>query len=273
MKQYLKDNSISTGYNVLDEYTGGLTKGELTVVASRKCEGKSTFLTNITKYVGHDLNIPVLYIDTEMRSEEWGLRFASCVSGIDERRISNNRLNDFEKQKIKDILKKMKHRKIYHMYMPGYTFDKVVALVNKYYKSDNIGLVVFDQLKEPTMTEADYSRTENEIIGEVTAKLKNLAMDMNIPILTATHLNINNEIGDSEYIVRYSDMVYFWNQRTNEEYKQLGADGGSHKLWIPYNRNGVPTDENGIGYNFYKETLTIKEVDRREKSADIRKMA
>lgn len=261
----LKENKIdlsgmSTGYPILDKQIDGMVNGTLMVVAARKKMGKSTFLTNIAIHVAYLLNKPVLYVDTELSFKEWRSRAISTISGVKEREIKHGGYDDFTYGKLKKASRIIKKGKLLHEYMPGYSVDKLVALYKKYRHKEDIGLIVFDYLKEPDSTSIDRQRKEYQILGDVTTKIKDLAGQLDIPALTAIQLNRQNDIADSDRVARYADVICVWGTRDPEEVDVGSKDCGSHKLVIKDTRRGGATSDEGIGYNFFKEFLKIREV-------------
>jgi hypothetical protein len=237
-----------------------MVNGTLLVIAARKKMGKSTFLSNIAIHVAYILNKPVLYVDTELSFNEWRTRALSTVSGVKEREIKHGGYDDLTYGHLKKASRLVKKGKLFHEYMPGYSVDKLVALYKKYRHKENIGLIVFDYLKEPDSTSIDRQRKEYQILGDVTTKLKDLAGQLDIPALTAVQLNRDNDIADSDRIARYADVICVWGTRDDKEAEAGGVNCGTHKLVIKDTRRGGATSDEGIGYNFFKEFLKIKEV-------------
>lgn len=253
---------VSTGYAILDKQIDGLVPATLTVVAARPKMGKSTFLSNIAAYVAYQEGIPVLYVDTEMSFEQWRDRIVACMSGVRERDIKHGGYDDETYNNIIDKCVNIVERgKLFHEFMPGYSVDKLVALYKKYKIKHDIGLMVFDYIKEPDSASIDRQRKEYQILGDVTTKLKDLAGELEIPALTAIQLNRDKEIADSDRIARYADVICLWSKKDKEELEAGSDRGGSHKLMVRETRRGGMTPKEGIGYYFYKETLYIEEVD------------
>jgi replicative DNA helicase len=251
---------ISTGYPVLDKQIDGMIPGTLMVVAARKKMGKSTFLTNIGLYNAYIARVPTLYIDTEMTYVEWQTRALAVITGIKERGIKHGGWNKVQLDKLNKAKELLKKGKIFHKYMPGYSVDKIVSLCKKYKVKENIGLIIFDYLKEPDLSTVGEGRKEYQILGDVTTKLKDLSGILDVPALTAVQLNRQNNIADSDRIARYGDIVSYWGLRTEDEKKAGGAECGQYKLVIKDTRRGGSTPEEGIGYRFHKTRLTIHEV-------------
>ena len=254
-------SGLSTGYDIMDKQIDGMIDGTLLIVASRQKMGKSALLSNIALHVAYKEMKPVLYIDTELTFEEWRNRAIAIMSGVKERDVKHGGYNDKTYDNLIKAIKIIKNgSNLFHEYMPGYSVDKLITLYQKYKQKENIGLMVFDYLKEPESSSVDRQRKEYQILGDVTTKLKDLSGRLNIPVLTAVQLNRDNDIADSDRIARYGDVICHWAARKSEEQEEGGIDSGTHKLVIRNTRRGGTTNEHGIGFNFFKEYLIIQEV-------------
>ncbi len=86
---------------------------------------------------------------------------------------------------------------------------------------------------------------------------------LDIPFLTAVQLNRSGDVADSDRIARYGDIVAFWQMRDLKTAEEEGWDlatNGYYGLSIKDSRRGGGTSDAGIGFQFFKTTLTIKEV-------------
>ena len=256
----VEQTGLSTGYPILDKQIDGLIPGTLTIFCARKKMGKSALLTNIAINSAFVLQEPVLYIDTELSFREWRTRALAILSRVPERTIKHGKYTD---QEYKDIMKSVEiieKGKLFHEYIPGFTVDKIVASFNKYKLKEDIGMGIFDYLKEPQSSNGFSERKEYQILGDVTTRLKDLSGQLDIPMLTAVQLNRKHDIADSDKIARFGDIIIFWEYKTEEEIENGGDKAGSHKLIIKDTRRGGGTSDEGICYWFFKDTLNIKEV-------------
>ncbi len=260
---------LSTGYVILNKQIDGLVPATLFVIGARMKEGKSAFLTNMALHIAYIERKTVLYIDTEMPYQQWRPRAIAAMSGIKERDVIHGGYS----QKVYDqIIQKCGERvdngKLFHEYMPGYSVDKLIALYKKYKIKYDLGVIMFDYLKEPDSKSSDRQRKEYQLLGDVTTALKDLAGELNIPAVTAVQLNRAKEIADSDRIARYADVIGLWSQRGKEEIEKDGLEAGSHKLIIQNSRRGGQTPTEGIGFRFFKEQLRIMEVDIDKQAID-----
>lgn len=257
---------LSTGFPILDKQIDGLTNGALHVIAARKKMGKSAFLAVIARYVAFTLKLPVLYVDTELSFEEWRTRNIAGLSQVEERKIKHGDWNEIEAVQLAKSERIMEKNKLFHVYMPGYSVDKLIALYKKFKLKHNIALAIFDYIKEPDLKSVSGERKEYQILGDVTTKLKDMAGQLNIPVLTAVQLNRAADIADSDKIARYADIVAFWDMRDQKTLEQEKVEFGENrtrgnfKLVIKDTRRGGATPDEGITYKFKKQNLVITET-------------
>ncbi len=250
---------ISTGFDILDKRIDGLVPGTLTVFCARPKHGKSAFLSTIGTHVAYELKKPVLYVDTEMPFDQWRSRILSMLSGVPERRIKHGGYSDSEYVNIKQAMELVGKGKYFHEYMPGYSIDKLAAIYKKYKHVEGIEMAVFDYIKAPPGTDF-RNKKEYQILGDVTTALKDLSGELNIPFVCANQINRQDDIADSDRILRYADVLMFFKPKEQEEIERGGIDGGNYKLIITDSRRGGTTPVEGIGYRFIKSMLTINEA-------------
>jgi len=259
---------ISSGFPIVDKRIDGLVPGTLHVICARPKEGKSTFLSCVSSYVAYNLRKPVLYVDTEMPFEQWRDRIVSMLSGVPERRVKHGGYNDDEYERISKALTLIKGSKLFHEFMPGYDVDKLISVYKKYKYKEDIGLAVFDYIKAPSGSDFQ-NKKEYQIIGDVTTALKDLSGELDIPVLAANQINRQEDIADSDRVLRYADVIAFFRRRTAEELKDIEDkyapfhnDYGTYKLWIKESRRGGHTPPDGIGFSFKKRMLLVHESKR-----------
>lgn len=264
---------LTTGIPLLDKALNGLKPGTLTVLAARQKMGKSSLLMNIASHMAFDRGLPILYVDTEMRTTEVQTRLLSHVSSVPERLIQNGKyiLNNEYDKRVNAATDKLEAGLMLHRYYPGYSIEGLVSLVRKYRARDNIGAVFFDYIKMPESNSRDAKETQ--ILGQVTSALKDLAGTLNIPIITAAQMKRSSnsdksgpktlysdqDVGDSDKIGRYCDTLLALARKSQKEIEEDGADCGTHRVQILLARGGG-TLYRGIDINCHFPTLTMAQA-------------
>jgi len=154
-------NYIKFGYNKLDNLAGGMTKGEITVIAGRPGHGKTTFSVNLVRNFvkqGHK----VLMINREMTNVEMMKKLLVLESGgLSYTEVRNNGLNKEgynELMRVMNVMKTYKDRLI--MVDTARDLDTVVAHVTKH-KPD---VVIDDYIQLIKMEGYDQRRFELETV-------------------------------------------------------------------------------------------------------------
>lgn len=267
---------LKTGWRRFDEISGGLGKGELTIIGARPKVGKSTTLLNWSNKIAIDDKIPTLYIDTEMTDGEQENRLLSMRSGVPEREIksgmfSRNTFHGLAKDKIPAVqkaAKEIKKGKLFHVYMPYFTADAVVALVKKFQIKEGIQMVVFDYIKLPS-SDSKNANAEYQMLGYFTSSLKDMAGSLGLTVISAVQLNrsaigaeeLNDSmIGGSDRILQLANRLCFLRNKTEEEYaREGGAQAGNQKFKIAFQRGGE-SDVDDIAIKFDKPIIRMQEA-------------
>ena len=132
-------NLVSFGYNALDNMAGGMTRGEISVIAGRPGHGKTTFSVNLAKNL-LDQGLKVLIMNREMTNEEMLKKMLVLNSG----KVSYHsiRTGNLTKTTIKEIA------------------DSQNELVEKY--SEN--LIMYDDVSSLNETISIISRVRPDVV-------------------------------------------------------------------------------------------------------------
>ena len=253
---------LKTGWKGFDKASLGLVDGELTIVGARSKVGKSTVLLNWCKKISVEDEVPVLYIDTEMYKEEQEDKLLSMLSGVTHSEVRNgmfgkDTINGTARSKIEKVQKaskKLAGSPFYHVYLPSFTLEKVQALARKYQLEYGVKLIVFDYIKLPS-SNSNLGDKEYQALGYLTSGLKDLAGQLQIPIVSAVQLNRSavgtddfNEsmIAGSDRILFLANRICFLRRSSEEEYSYSGA---SHQFKIHLQRLGDELGWTGVKSN------------------------
>tara|TARA_R110002020_G_scaffold96753_2_gene231355 strand:- start:648 stop:2072 length:1425 start_codon:yes stop_codon:yes gene_type:complete len=126
-------NLVSFGYNALDSMAGGMTRGEITVLAGRPGHGKTTFSINLAKKL-LDQNLKVLVMNREMTNEEMLKKLLVLNSGkVSYHSIRTGDLTDISAKEIdesqKEIVKKYSKNLI--MYDDVSSLNETISIISR----------------------------------------------------------------------------------------------------------------------------------------------
>jgi len=221
----VKRNSVSTGWEVIDELMdGGLGPGELGVVMAPSGIGKSWFLSKIAcSAVQKGLN--VLHYTLELSESYVGQRYTTILTGIQ---------TSEHKERKNEIVRKIKNtpgRVRIKYYPPQFASSKTLsAHIEKLRASGfNPNLIIIDYadlLKSGSNRDGLYAE-----LGGIYEELRGLSGEQQIPIWTATQTNraaIDHEViqadsvGDSYKKVQTADFIMSVSRKTKDKLSNTG---------------------------------------------------
>lgn len=268
---------LQVGWTVFDRLTNGGQAGDLIIVCARAKMGKSVILTNWAKTFAIEDELPVLYIDKEMTSEEQEDRLVSMITQIPVQEIvtglfavdTENGTAQEKIQKIKDAVQQIKNAPYYHVYMPNFSAEKVTALAKQYKAKFNIQALFMDYIKIPASQGNSLQQIkEYQALGFFTSTLKDIAGTLKIPVYSAVQENRNDEKGTekgagnvagSDRILQLATKLMFLYAKTEEQIERDSTLLGNRQLKIAYQRNGE-SDCPPINLQFDNQVVTIREV-------------
>ena len=221
----VKRNSVSTGWEVVDELMdGGLGPGELGVVMAPSGIGKSWFLSKIAcSAVQKGLN--VLHYTLELSESYVGQRYTTILTGIQ---------TSEHKERKEEIVRKIKNtpgRVRIKYYPPQFASSKTLSAHIEKLKASgfNPNLIIIDYadlLKSSSNRDGLYAE-----LGGIYEELRGLSGETGIPIWTATQTNraaIDHEViqadsvGDSYKKVQTADFIMSVSRKTKDKLSNTG---------------------------------------------------
>ena len=107
--------TIPTGFSFLDEYSGGIPRGALTVLAGPQGSGKTSFLLQLCLTLAFS-GTPTVFFALEKGQEYIARLVGAQLTGVSYRRIANSELTPEEKERVKKAYAVVKR-------IPFYVFD------------------------------------------------------------------------------------------------------------------------------------------------------
>jgi replicative DNA helicase len=170
--------------------------------------------------------------------------------------------------KLKAAREELKLGNYYHIYMPTFTIEKVIALARKFVTQMGVKAIFFDYIKIPS-NQADFkTQQEFQALGFFTSGLKDLAGMLKVPVFSACQTNrSDNEtdspnesnIGGSYRILQLATKLMFLFNKSDERIAKDGFQNGNQQLFIKFQRNGM-SDCPPINIMFNKPIIRQSEV-------------
>lgn len=181
-----KEKNFLFGFEEVDNKTGGIDKGDICVIAARPAVGKSAFALQVIK---NNKNFKGGYFNLEMSERQIYERLIASQSGIDVLHMRRaEHYNNDEKErfdKANDSLDDFKDTKI----ITGIVSIKEIKAITRQEKFDFI-VVDYLQLIKPDIGRGSNRTAE---VGDISRGLKEIASDLNIPVIALSQLNRRSE--------------------------------------------------------------------------------
>lgn len=181
---------IPTGFYLVDEYTGGLQKDNLVIVAARTAVGKTAFGLQLALNVAQQGYGVVVY-SLEMSAESLVIRLISRLSDIAGGRIIRGKFSPEEMVRVKDAIKWLE---TVNLRIVDTTITSPKLLEHALYLTDEapIDLVIVDYVG---LLRDENKFGETERVGRISGNLRALARPdyLNVPVVALSQLNRNSE--------------------------------------------------------------------------------
>jgi len=239
---------LPTGFGDLDNLLSGMQKSNLLILAARPGQGKTAILLNMAQHIGVKENIPIGIFSLEMSKEELVDRLLVAQADVDAWRLKTGKLTEEDFTKLSEAMGQLADAPIFIDDTPGISIAEMRSKARRLQLEHNVALIIVDylQLIDPGR------RYDNRVqeVSIVSQSLKNLARELNIPVLSASQLNrsVEHRAGDkrpqladlreSGAIEQDADVVMFLYRPDSEH----TGHSIPTKLLIAKHRNG-PTNE------------------------------
>lgn len=246
---------IPTGFEKFDEKTGGLFPAELTIVFGLSGKGKSTFMKAMTTNIRKQGRV-VLHCGNEENEFQMRTKYMSADSGEKYSVFKRGTYTDDEYKRLKIFSDNAKNVGAIYIYeFPQQTDATWIERAYRYLEMQGVkvDVIVIDYLDLMKPIQQAYS--ENDEQGKVTSDLKQLAINCNCPVVTATQAGTQSEkqekkarpfltsadvFGTKRKVHSANTLIGIVNQTATIGVGEEGVDRNKHRmvLCVPKNRDG-----------------------------------
>ena len=176
-----------TGFKAIDA-RGVLRPGNLTVIAADTSQGKTSLAVAMSKNAASS-GAKIAFYTMEMMPNEIAARIMSAESGVNNRAISSSPLTREELVHVDRTVTKVSNLPIYMDGNSTSSPDKIIASIRSLKKRFNIDGVVIDYLQILNVNSGRSDNQDEQAMGTVARKFKNIAKDLGIWVLALSQLS------------------------------------------------------------------------------------
>jgi replicative DNA helicase len=200
-KRQKKDGltGVPSGFVQLDRITAGFQPSNLIIIAARPGMGKSAFTLSVARNAAVEYNTPVAIFSLEMSALELVNRLISAEAEIESEKIKKGQLNENDMKHLHSRLLRLTEAPIFIDDTPALSVLELRAKARRLKAQHNIQLIMIDYLQLMSGSEVGKGNREQEI-AYISRSLKNLAKELDIPIIALSQLSraVENRGGDKK---------------------------------------------------------------------------
>ena len=188
---------VPTGFTKFDLKTGGLRKSDLIILAARPSQGKTAMALNIAYHAAVEANFPVAIFSLEMNRYSIYQRMVCSAAQADLHQVSTGM---FKKERWKELAKEIQKIGKAPLYIddtPALTITdirvrarRLASELNK--QGKELGLIMIDYIGLIRGSGKKVESRQQEV-SEISRMLKELARNLNVPVLALSQLNRKTE--------------------------------------------------------------------------------
>lgn len=208
----MKNNTlpgVSTGFRKLDELFGGFQRRRLYYVGARPSQGKSTLLMNFAM----DFKRPLAFFTAESADIELSNRMLIRRGRLVNKQFMSGVISRDDFKRLGDASEQLYNKDMHVFYEGGMPIQRLVSLAYELKRTKRIEGIFIDyiQLLDPL----DKSVPRHEQVSEVSRRLKQLSIDLDLPVICAAQLRRDSserkprldDFSDSTQIERDADVA------------------------------------------------------------------
>jgi replicative DNA helicase len=239
---------ISTHFADLDKMLNGFNNSNLMILAARPAMGKTALALNMAENICFKNRLPVGIFSLEMSADQLVHRLICSHSEVESDKIKTGNLSGMEFQRIVASINEMQQHQMIIDDQPGLKITDLRARARRMKESFGVGFLVIDYLQLLSGSGSFRNQESRQVeISEISRLLKNLARELNIPILCLSQLSrkveerqghrpMMSDLRESGSIEQDSDIVMFLLRR---EYYDANDKPGMAELIVGKNRHGA----------------------------------
>src|SRR5574341_768199 len=177
---------VPTGFIDLDRMLGGLQKSDLVIIAARPGMGKSSWLNSVVMNSAR-MNQRVALFSLEMSNEQLVQRFVSAETHIPSHKLREGRLDEKDWAQFVAATPYLGTLPIHMDDTPALSTTDLRSKSRRLHLEYGLDLIVVDYLQ--LMTTPHRSENRVQEISYISRSLKQLARELNVPVISAAQLS------------------------------------------------------------------------------------
>lgn len=195
---------LPTGFHDFDRMTHGLGRGQLIILAGRPGMGKTSLALNIAQHVAVRLRHTVGIFSLEMGQQELAMRILSSLADVNFSALRQGHLSQQRWKRVVDTMHELQQAPLFIDDSAAPTLLEVASKARRLRAEQRLELLVIDYLQ--LMQAGGRYENRNLEIAAITRSMKQLAKELEIPILLLSQLSRMPERRGKDHRPQLSDL-------------------------------------------------------------------
>ncbi len=250
-------SGIASGFTDLDKITGGWQNSDLIILAARPAMGKTAFALSMAKNIAVDTKIPTAFFSLEMSNVQLVNRLIINVCEIPGEKLKSGQLAPYEWVQLDQSIKKLYGAPLFVDDTPSLSIFELRTKARRLVREHKVGLIMIDYLQLMNASGMNFGSRQEEV-SNISRALKQLAKELDIPVIALSQLNRGvetrqgnegkrpqlSDLRESGAIEQDADLVCFIHRPEYYHiYEENGKDmHGMAEIIIAKHRNGAVGD-------------------------------
>jgi replicative DNA helicase len=207
--------------------------------------GKTSLAINMAENAAVGEQKHVAIFSMEMPGEQLAMRMLSSLGRINGHKVRTGKLDDDDWPRLMSAMTMLSEAPIYIDDTPGLSPMELRARSRRLKREHGLDLIIVDYLQ--LMQSGDSAENRATEISAITRAMKNLAKELNVPVIAMSQLNrsleqrndkrpIMSDLRESGAIEQDADVILFIYR--DEVYHEDSQDKGTAEIIIGKQRNG-----------------------------------
>lgn len=198
-------SGLSSGFAELDKMTSGWQNSDLIIIAARPAMGKTAMVLSMAKNMAVNFGTHVAVFSLEMSKLQLVNRLIQNVCEIEGEKIKSGRLSELEWQQLMTRIKALYSAPIFIDDSPGLSILELRTKARRLVREKGVQFIVIDYLQLMNASGMRFGSREQEV-SMISRSLKELAKELNIPIVALSQLNRSVESRSDDKRPQLSDL-------------------------------------------------------------------
>ncbi len=198
-------SGLESGYHDLDKLTSGWQNSDLIIIAARPAMGKTAFVLSMAKNMAVNYNTPIAIFSLEMSNLQLVNRLISNTCELEGEKIKSGRLTDMEWDQLMSRIKNLYSAPLYIDDTPSLSIFELRTKARRLVREHQVKMIIIDYLQLMNASGMKYGSREQEV-SMISRSLKQLAKELNIPIVALSQLNRSVESRSEDKRPQLSDL-------------------------------------------------------------------